>query len=86
MAQYKYIIHTKFTRFKNDGTYNICRSLELPVKTKKDLIKELIDLDIDNDKTISSVVIYDVAQRIEYHYHICNDSKLKDIKEHFNIK
>ena len=86
MAQYKYRIQIKFKIFGDDGTYNMVQPLEFSVKTKKDLIKELTELDIDNDETISHVIIYDVAQRIESHYPIWNGTNLSDIKEHFNIK
>ena len=86
MAQDKYKIQIKFKSFKNDGTYKTVEPLEFSVKTKKDLIKELTELDIDNDETISHVVIYDVAQRMECHYSIWNGTHLSDIKKEFNIK
>ena len=86
MAQDKYKIQIKFKGFKNDGTYNMVEPLEFSVKTKKDLIKELNELNIENDETISHVIIYDVAQRIEAHYPIWNGTNLSNIKKDFNIR
>lgn len=76
MAQYKYEVTISFSGFGSGNTFKVIEPLIFNCKTKRELLKELKELNIENDISVTRVLIELTQLKTEYYYSTREDTGL----------
>lgn len=76
MAQYKYEVTINFSGFGSGNTFKVIEPLIFNCKTKRELLKELKELNIENDISVTRVLIELPQLKTEYYYSTSKNSGL----------
>lgn len=76
MAQDKYKITISFSGFGSGNTFKSTEPLIFNCKTKRELLKELKELNIENDISVTRVLIELPQLKTEYYYSTRKDTGL----------